>query len=194
MHYFQQVFEILKQASSMGEEHTDAGVTLLGKVRHVGPDAWLHILFPPLESSEINLLEEEIGKSFPDAIREFLELSNGLNAFSDSLAIFGRRGSFNRTLPTIEPYSITSMNLYERPPNLANRMLLVGSYSLGNGSFLYIDPKSGAVYRCSRSDATPSQRWDDFGEMLYAEVSRLSRLFDDRGMLRDPEASAIRHQ
>jgi len=44
----------------MGEEHTDAGVTLLGKVRHIGPDAWFHILFPPLESSEINLLERKL--------------------------------------------------------------------------------------------------------------------------------------
>jgi len=191
MHYLQKVFDILKQASSMGEEHTDAGVTLLGKVRHIGPDAWFHILFPPLESSEINLLEEEIGRSFPDSVREFLELSNGLSVFSDSLAIFGRRGRFDRIFGTIEPYSIVSANLYERPSNLANRMLLVGSYSFGNGSFLYVDPKSGVMYRCSKSDATPTNRWDNFGQMLYAEVLRLSRLFDNKGMLRNPEGSAV---
>lgn len=181
MHYFQKVFQILKQASSLGEERTPEGVTLIGKTPHIGPRAWLHYIFPPIDDGEINLLEYEIGRVFPESLREFLELSNGINVFSDSLAIFGHRTTFDRSSAIIEPYSIVSMNLYERPPNLSKDMLLVGSYSSGDGAFLYMDPRSGAVMRSARNDATPTEQWSSFGAMLVDEVCRLFELFDERG-------------
>jgi hypothetical protein len=181
MHYFQKVFEILKEASSLGEERTPEGVILIGKTPHIAPRAWLHYIFPPIDDAEINLLEQEIGRIFPESLREFLELSNGINVFSDSLAIFGHRTTFDRSSTVIEPYSIVSMNLYERPPNLPKNMLLVGSYSCGDGAFLYMDPRSGAVMRSARNDATPTHRWTSFDTMLVDEVSRLAERFDARG-------------
>lgn len=184
MHYFQEVFRLLKKASVLGEKTESNGVTLIGRTEHIGPDAWLHALFPPLDASDVNLLEEEIGVSFPDSFREFLELTNGLNLFSDSMAIFGRRTSFDRTAGEREPYSIISMNLSERPEGLFADVLLVGSYSYGNGFLLYVDPRSERVFQCLRSEPTPTNEWENFGQMLLTEVRRFDRLFDDRGRLR----------
>jgi len=81
MHYFDNVFRLLKKASVLGEKIENNGVTLLGRA-----NTWLRRmvytrLFPPLDSSDVNLLEEEIGRTFPESFREFLELTNGLNVF-----------------------------------------------------------------------------------------------------------------
>lgn len=188
MHYFEEVFRLLKKASVLGERIEDNGVTLIGRAKDVGPEAWLHTLFPPLDTSDVNLLEEEIGVSFPETFREFLELSNGLNVFSDSLAIFGRRTSYDRNVGEREPYDIVSMNRYERPKRLRADVLLIGSYSYGNGFLLYIDPGSQRIYRCQRSDGEPTNKWQSFGQMLLAEVNRFDQLFDEDGILRDRNA------
>jgi len=191
MHYFDNVFRLLKKASVLGEKIENNGVTLLGRANHVGSDAWLHTLFPPLDSSDVNLLEEEIGRTFPESFREFLELTNGLNVFSDSLAIFGRRTSYDRNAGEREPYDIVSMNRYDRPTRLRDDVLLIGSYSYGKGFLLYIDPRSERIYRCHRSDGEPIKKWENFGEMLLAEVNRFDQLFDERGVLRDLDAVLV---
>jgi hypothetical protein len=139
----------------------------------------------------VNLLEDEIGVSFRESFREFLELTNGLNVFSDSLAIFGRRTSYDRTTGEREPYNIVSINLYDRPKGLRADVLLIGSYSSGNGFLLYIDPRSRRIYQCRRSEGKPIKEWENFGQMLLGEVNRLDRLFDDRGVLRYRDAEIV---
>jgi SMI1 / KNR4 family (SUKH-1) len=191
MHYFQEVFNILKKASIFGNQKVSGGAILFGRVAHIGPEAWLHTVYSPLDSLDIDLLEKEIGLEVPESFREFLELSNGINVFSDSLSIDGWRPSFNRSSDERQPYSIVTPNLYERPPGLQKEMLLVGGYSYGNGYCLYIDPRSEFVFQCSRSDARPLKRWESFGEMLVSEVRRLDELFDGRGRLRDPNAELV---
>jgi hypothetical protein len=191
MHYLQEVFGILKRASVLGERKTRSGATLLGAAPHIGSDAWLHTVFPPLDENDVDLLESEIGIKIPDAFLEFLELTNGLKVFSDSLAILGRRESFDRTSDDREPYSIVSINLYERMSNLPPNALLIGCYSFGSGFSLYLQAQSQNVFRCKRSDARPLKQWTSFGEMLLAEVRRLDGLFDSRGKLRDPRTIVV---
>ncbi len=180
MHYFQQVFSILKKASAFGELKTAYGTTLLGRAPHLAPNAWLHQLYQPLTSSEVADLESEVAIPFPESFKEFLELSNGIKVFSNGLAVYGLRASFERgSGESWRPFSIISPNLHSRPAGLSRDDLIIGSVSEADSFYLCINRKTEVVFRCRmREDATPLETWPSFGEMLLREVRRLDALND----------------
>ena len=185
MHYFQQVFTILKKASALGELKTAYGTTLLGQVPHVAPNAWLHQLYQPLTSSEVAILESDVAIPFPEAFREFLELSNGVKVFSSGLSIYGFRDSFERSSGEgWRPFSIVSPNLHSRPAGLPKDDLIIGSITEKESFYLCMNSKRETVFRCRREDAIPLETWASFGEMLLWEVRRLDALFDTLGRKR----------
>jgi len=190
MHYFQEVFQILKKAKSFGEDTARSGATLFGKVPHIGSEAWFHTLYLPLSEREIDELEGEMNVEFPESYREFLELTNGIRVFSNSLSIFGRRDSFSRSVEDRQPYSVVSEN-YNRPVGMPKKAVLIGFYPFRNGFYLYIECNSGKVIRCRKKEAKPLVVWDSFGQMLLSEVRRLEGFFDDIGRRRDQRAILV---
>lgn len=178
------VHAVIEPARALGSRKLDDGTELIGHVPHVAPEAWLHMLFPPLPPQGIERIEAELGRPLGPAFSSMLALHNGLSLFSDSLSIYGHRATVSRTGDAAwQPFSIRTPNTLERPKDADPSHLFVGSYG-SDGSQLYIDVRDSRVYRCSRRSAAPLNRWDDFFGMLNSEARRLATLFDGQGRMK----------
>lgn len=174
------VYATVDEARSLGTKRLENGAELVGRVPHVAPQAWLHILFAGLRDEEIEKLRHEVGRELDPAFTRFLSNLNGLSLFSDSLAINGLRKRNRRDPMDREPFSIRIPNVVERPKDAKETYLFVGSYS-SDGSRLYIDTGDGRAHRCSRDSAEPLNTWPGFFEMLNREATRIAALFDQQG-------------
>jgi hypothetical protein len=178
------VLRIVNMAEPLGTRTTVMGARLVGHAPHVAPEAYLHVIFPPLNEADLDALEAEVGRPLPIDYRAVLRLANGLSLFSGSLSIYGRRTSSARTGDAArQPFSATTPNKFERPRGLTEDAVVVGGYS-DDGSLVYVGA-TGEVCRCSRDSASPLNRWRDLPAMLTHESNRLATCFDETGRLRD---------
>jgi hypothetical protein len=184
MNYIQKVKDILLEYSKNGEKQFDDGTLLISRAPHIAELAWLHRLYPPLSSEEIEILENELQGSIPNPFKEFLKsYSNGLNIFIDNFCLFGYRRKMDRSINAVpQPYSIITINKFEKPEDSLENYFFIGGYD-DDGSHLYIDKENLKVYRCSRLSASPLNSWNSFEEMLLKEVTKISSLFDEEGKL-----------
>ena len=192
MHYLQEVTEIMRRARHLGERVLDGGTRMIGHVPHVAPQAWLHILFSPLSDDEIGEVESEIGIAIPESLKVFYSLANGISLFSGSLAIYGRRDNYKRTVDSArQPFSITTPNTVERLRDAKGSYLFIGGYPSQKGYYLCVDIRDLRVYRCTRESAKPLANWGSFEEMLVAEANRLALLFDREGRRINPDQPIV---
>lgn len=180
------VVDAMAAAKRLGYEALSDGTQLFGRAPHLGPHAWLHQLYRPLTSAEIDALHASLSRPLPPQYAAWLARANGANLFSDALAIFGLRSDYSRQIGVHEPYNVRTIDLYERPPDSHPAFFFFGGYSAGDGSWLYVDAHDGAVHRCTRRSSSPLNSWPDLATMLVNEVKRLSTLFDATGRQRDP--------
>jgi hypothetical protein len=181
-----EAFTILERASSLGMRQLDDGTRLIGKVTHVAPEAWFHLIFSPLTEKDVKTLEQILRRQLPKCFREFLmDFANGLNIFSGSLSLDGLRKNYVRGGEQIwQPFALETPNLYERPKDAGLHHFFIGGYE-EDGSLLCLDNES--VFRCSRKSVKPLNEWTSLSEMLGNEIKRLSALFDEFGRKKDPE-------
>ncbi len=185
----ERAFRVIAEAKHLGSRRLDNGTELIGHVPHVAPQAWLHIIFAPLDHMQIQQVERDIGRKLPMEFREFLQKSNGLSLFSGALSLYGWRSNFNRSEDQAwQPFSIRTPNVSERPSDAHDSLVFIGGYR-ADGSRLYIDPRDSLVHRCSRDSAKPLTTWQDFDTMLASEVERLAAMFDQTGKKVDPRLS-----
>ena len=172
---------IISVAEVLGARTTASGTRLVGHVPHVAPEAYLHIVFPPLDGVRLSALEQAIGRPVPPAYRRLLSITNGLDLFSSSLSIYGHRTSYARAGDAArQPFSAVVPNTAERPPGIPNDAVVVGGYGR-DGSQIYV--LDGAVYRCDRDNGAPLNMWPDLFSMLVTEARRLATHFDASGRL-----------
>ena len=176
------VLAIVDRARVLGVRRLDNGAELVGHVPHVAPEAWFHLLFPPLEEGEITELERNLGMSLDRVFHDFLSQHNGISLFSDSLAVYGVRKMLGRRGDALwgQPYDILTPNREERPRNARREHLIVGSYE-DDGSLVVIDTRDSSTFRSDRDSITRFNAWKDFYAFLGAEAARLSHLFDRSG-------------
>lgn len=186
---FENLVSIIERWAGLGTRKLENGTYLVGHVPHVGPQAYLHIIFPPLDPEQITGIEQKIGTVLPDEYREFLLRVNGLHVFSTALAIYGMRRNYVRVGDeAIQPFDINIPNTIERPKDADEAWVIIGSYKQ-DGSNIYIDKTTGKVYRSERWKAKNRlNEWPDFWTMLTSEVQRLSTLFDELGRKIDQDA------
>lgn len=179
----------LSRWRQLGEIMLADGTRLIGRVPHVAPEAWLHQLFGPLAPEKVHDLQESLHFRFPKELADFYTLCNGLNMFSCTLCIYGRRTSYARRGEAIwQPFDIVAANTIERPRDSSDTMIFVGSYNW-DGSLVYIDCATGRAARCARDAVCPLSQWPSFEKMLTTEVVRIARLFDEHGRQKDDEAA-----
>lgn len=167
----------LEEANSLGSRFLSNGVQLLGHVPNVAPEAYLHIIYPPIEHNQLEIIEQEIGIEIPQEFGKFLSFSNGINVFMDSVYICGYRVVFDREGDLArQPYSIFTPNTIERPYKSPRSALFIGGYG-NSADLLYIETKTNQVHRCRNSSAKSLEVWSDFWTMLVSEVERISRDF-----------------
>jgi hypothetical protein len=181
----------LKKFSYLGESKLKDGTILIGRAPHIAPFAWLHTLYPPLTEDEIANLEHQLGMTIPQPYCEFLKISNGLTVFNNTLALYGLRKRYGRSIGDAwQPLSILTRNVNERPTNASTCMFFIGFYKK-DGSLLYLDSNSGSVYLCDRYDASPRFSWSSFEQMILSEIKRLIKLFDREGKLLNPAEGTL---
>ena len=105
---FKEIIKPLFQWKHGGERLLENGTKLICRVPHIAPEAWLHIIYPKIEITSLSEIEKELSIPLPDDFKEFLLTTNGINIFSDSLRIYGKRNSYVRKGDdAIQPYDLT---------------------------------------------------------------------------------------
>lgn len=189
--YLGRVIQLIKPFASLGERVLNNGTQLIGSATHIAPEAWLHIVYPPLTLSDVLHLESTVGKTIPPVFCNFLQNCNGLYLFSGRLSIDGLRKSFSRSGDDAwQPFSIFTPNIEERPKHSKPSFFFIGGYG-SDGSLLYIDDSDLRVYRCTSKSAKPLSSWPSFEVMLESEALRLRELFDTHGRQIDPNLPTI---
>lgn len=185
------VLRVAGTAEPLGGRVLSDGTRLIGAIPHVGPDAWLHALFPGLREPELRQLEESLGGPLPCELREFYRRFNGLSLFNDALSIFGLRQKLGRTGDAAwQPFSILTPNGPERPPDSPPGLTFIGGYGW-DGSLVFIGPSDKRVVRCLKTSSTPLNQWANLGEFLSHEAARLAVHFDDRGRQIQPTSPTV---
>ncbi len=157
------------------------GVILLCSVPERGSEAWYHVVHPPLQNTEIDSLEREMGMLVPSQYRELLLVANGLNLFSNHLSFYGQRLRIDRSpgAPRV-PHSVAYSNTFERPNHLSQSKFIIGGY-FWDGSRICLDRITERV-ECWYPDFRKIRTsWASLETMLSAEISRLQSHFDENG-------------
>jgi hypothetical protein len=180
------VSTVADQAAQFGRAVSPNGAQLYGHVPDVAPQAWFHILFPPLDSSAIAELESILGRPVPAPYRAFLRRTNGLYLFSGALSLYGLRKDYSRNPAIREPFDLGDPNVRERPAAADPTWFIFGFYK-SDGSNAYMDPRDLRVFRASRDMTQPAlNEWDNLNSFLQQEVTRLRHHFDAQGRRLDP--------
>ena len=184
----QDVLQTLRDSRVPGRRTLPNGTELIGRVPHVAPQAWFHKIYGPLSEEGTAKIERILKKTLPTILKRFFTLANGLNMYSDELAIYGLRSDYSRTGDAaIQPYHIQDRDVLERPRDAAPALIFIGGYS-ADGSLVYIDCGTQRVFRCTRESSKPLNEWPHFVDFLTQEVERLSGLFDADGRAVNPSA------
>lgn len=170
-----------------GERVLENGTTLICKVPHIAPEAWFHIIYPPIQLHQINEIEKELSVSLPADLKEFLLITNGINIFSDSLSIYGKRNSYVREGDeAIQPYDL-ALHHSEVQSYISNKYLVIGSYSW-DGSHILIDLETNNIYRCEEYSNNILNSWPNLETFFFEETKRLTKLFDENGIEYDEDS------
>lgn len=176
-----------ESARNLGSDILQDGTELIGRTPHVAPDARFHLVFPGLDSEQIEKIEHELGRHVPITYRQFLTRHNGLILYAGAISFYGFRRSYERRGDEAwQPFSIKTPNVDERPKDAEPSYFFIGSYK-NDGSKLYIDDDTEKVYRSERwKSKNRLNEWTDFPTMLESEMERLSKLFNAEGEKNDP--------
>jgi hypothetical protein len=183
---FKEILNTLFKWNKGGERILDNGTILICQVPHIAPKAWLHIIYPPILLKQIAEIEVELSISLPEDLKEFLLTTNGINIFSDSLSIYGKRTSYVRQGDeAIQPYDLATHHSEEKS-YIPENFLVIGSYSW-DGSKIIFNLDTNQIHRCQEGSSVVMQSWDNLKTFLVNEIIRLSILFDDNGIEHDDD-------
>ncbi len=183
MNELEKILQIVYKAKSFGYTKLMNGTELVGNLPQIGPDAVFHELFPPLSPEEINDLETKLNFKFPPELKKFYLYFNGMNLFSDTIYMYGKRRNYIRKGDeSRQPYDILTQNIDSRLEDMTITELVIGGYGQ-DGSKLVIDVEKGGqrVFRRLRDSGKIIEEWPGLFVMLDSEVERIFMLFDDKG-------------
>jgi hypothetical protein len=180
--------------TAIGHRVFDDGTELIGRVPHVAPEAWLHKLFPKLDSQIIARYEEVLPGFKGSAFSRFLQLFNGLNLFSTDFYLLGHRSSYKRDGSVFQPWELLTSNGPNRGGIAPPELLIIGGSNVLRKGVTFTENPSGSIWAIDRTrPGLPMFEWPDFETFLYSEIRRLASLFDDEGRPQDQEKLAQYH-
>jgi hypothetical protein len=169
-----------------GERLLVNGTILICKVPHIAPEAWFHIMYPKIIKQQISEIEQELSIPLPNDYKDFLLTTNGINIFSDSLRIYGKRTSYVREGDeAIQPYDL-ALHHTELKCYIPDNLLVIGSYSW-DGSHIVYDLDTNQIYRCERYSSKVLNSWSNLKTFLNDEIKRLTNFFDENGIEYDED-------
>ncbi|MBT2659208.1 SMI1/KNR4 family protein [Bacillus sp. ISL-18] len=184
--YFKEIIKPLFQWKQGGERLIENGTKLICRVPHIAPEAWFHIIYPKIEITSLIEIEKELSIPLPDDFKGLLLTTNGINIFSDSLRIYGKRDSYVRKGDdAIQPYDLT-MHHSEVKRYFPDKYLVIGSYNW-DGSHIVYDLETNQIHHCKRYTSNELNSWDNLNTFLSDEIKRLTPLFDENGIEYDED-------
>lgn len=190
---YNKINQLVFKFENLGIGQSSNGATMIGKAPHIGPKAWLNILYPIINEKELKYLSQTLNTEIPKDYKDFLKnYSNGMTFLSSTFSLYGIRRQIDRNIEADmrQPYSIITPNIYERPENSKSSYFFIGGYNW-DGSHLYIDTETNSVHCCERWDATSKKEWSSLEEMILSELERLYTFFDDKGIEIDEDIPTI---
>lgn len=184
--YMQGIVEALMALDSEGSRTLPNGTRLIRyrESREPGDLMYLHGLYGPLDASGIALLERQIARALPIALRDFYQQANGLFLFAGSLKMTGLRGDYSRKADDSawQPVSLEYGNTLNRALEIPPTWIAFGFYPADPGADVSYDESDGRIVATPRYKATPIlYQWSSLPEMLMNEVQRLSALYRQAG-------------
>jgi hypothetical protein len=174
--------DILERYGNLGHE-VNPEWELVGKAHHIAPMAWLHKFYKPLSDDDIQKLEFQMRKRVPNALKDFLRVTNGIKFFNTTFSISGYVYLFKREIGFWQPFSLQDEQTVNRRNNRDNYFFFGGwDY---DGSSAYFDVETGKVYRCEERDITPLNEWNSLEDLLLSEYKRLVSQHDEKGKFLD---------
>jgi SMI1/KNR4 family protein SUKH-1 len=184
---FNEVVRTMSKWLTKGEKLLSNGVRLICPTPHVAPEAWLHVLYPPLAPEKIEEMEKKLGVSLPDNFKVFLRRTNGLQMFTYRISIWGVRKNMARTGDEAwQPYDLVDHNFdLERPDNSPQDVVYFASADGGRSwCFFEFNGESYRVGKTDRRNFHPDSYWSDFGSWLLDEIRSLEILFNSDGEMK----------
>jgi hypothetical protein len=181
---FNEVVRTMSKWLPKGEKLLSSGVRLICPTPHVAPEAWLHVLYPPLAPDKIEEMEKKLGVPLPDNFKVFLRRTNGLQMFSYRISIWGVRKNMARTGDEAwQPYDLVDCNFEPERPNNSPEDVVYFAGADGGRSwcFFEFDGESYRVGKTDRHNFHPDFYWSDFGSWLLDEIRSLEILFNSDG-------------
>lgn len=170
---------VLLKSVPNGHKRLTNGTRLFGRAPEIGPEAWYHLVFAPLNTSQIRGIEKALHQSLPGDFEFFLNRYNGISMFGNQINIWGKRSSWNRSGNNIwQPFDIVSHNRPgERPKGSPYTIVYFGSVSRGN-RWVFFQPSNGTVGRTDRRDYLPECLWPDFESWMLDELAQFDSDWD----------------
>jgi hypothetical protein len=181
---FSEIMQTISKWSSKGEKVLSTGVRLVCPTPHVAPEAWLHVVFPPLAPEKIAETEKKLAAALPEDFKKFLLQANGLALFSYQLDVFGVRETWVRTGDVAwQPFDLVDHNYEtERPAGSPAEVIFFGGVESSDWCFFEFHEGKYRVGKTSREIFRPSAYWKDFASWLLSEISALEKRFDSDGV------------
>lgn len=186
---YKELLDFAKKWKHLGSIKLSNGTRLIGKADHIAPEAYLFRFFAGLSDKEIMSLEKQTKIPFPEDFKKLLSLTNGLHLFNTSLAINGLRiSNVRKGDEAIQPISIVTKNVMERPKDAKPNYLFIGYYDF-DASSIFIDIETEKVHHGERYSAKIHHTWENLDVFFKSEMKRLEKLFDENGEENDPDIS-----
>lgn len=168
------------------------GTKLIAKTPWIGPNAWLHVIYPSIEQIGAKKIKDKLPMA-SNYLSGILSEMNGLRAFSGALSLYGyKEEAFgidrSTSLAAFQPFDIFLANIKERPPWLNADEITIAFYDW-DGSEAVLRP-DGSIFRVTMNGERKN-RWSNVSEFIKNELTRLSSLFDETGRPKNPEVPTI---
>jgi len=172
--------EVVAEGRRLGERRLGNGTELIGHVPHVAPEAWLHILFAPIEAQGVSAIRDALSHSLPSDYLEFLQVHNGLRLFSGDLWMGGHRKNYARSGDFMwQPFCVVQENREYESIEDGGEFIIGGEER--TGATIRYRIKDGGIFKYNQRGKKPTCGWESLECMLSSEVSRLSLCFDSSG-------------
>ncbi len=158
------------------------GSMLICRIPNAAPLNYLHCIYSPLNTLEIEKIETLLKVSLPNDFADFLLSCNGLDIFSNNISIFGLKKNkekfhFNYLS---DPFDIINENL---SLNFIDEYYVFASYK--EGYDLCFKPNTNdRVYLRKRNSVSVIKEYASFYGWLNHTIDVLSQYFNEEGLLK----------
>lgn len=166
------IIQPLLRSSNSGDTTNEAGTRLIGHVPTIAPKAFTHVIYSPIESVELQELEQRYGSKIPEEVSNFLALSNGMMIFSGSIRVFGYEPLERRFDSGIHNYpsSVSIPNISTRVRGSNEGSFIIGWYK-ADGSYVSIEHDGNVLRFKPRDDGKIIKSWPNFYNWLTTEIA-----------------------